>query len=114
MKFNNQLLLKTVLVVIILVLLYLILTETESFTADDGCYPDTYRVSAYQQYINTFHGKCTTDIEEVKGNDSGSVEGSDGNGGSQCIDSVRATALKSHESEPRGWCEVPDGYSRGY
>ena len=114
MKLNNRFL-KTVLVVIILVLLYLILTETESFTADDGCYPDTYRVSAYQQYINKFHGKCTSNIEEVNdGSGDGGLDESDGNSGSQCIDSVRATALDSHESEPRGWCEVPDGYSRGY
>ena len=113
MKLNN-LLLKTVLVVIILVLLYLILRKTESFTTDDGCYPDTYRVSAYQQYINKFHGKCTTDSDEVNDFNSGSVNESNGNSGSQCVDSVRATALESHESEPRGWCEVPDGYSRGY
>ena len=113
MKLNNRFL-KTVLVVIILVLLYLILRETESFIADDGCYPDTYRVSAYQQYINKFHGKCTTDSDEANDFNSGIIDDSNGDSGSQCVDSVRATALKSHESEPRGWCEVPDGYSRGY
>jgi len=102
------------LVFVILVLLYLILTETETFTTSDGCYPGSYRVSAYHQFNNPFKGKCTTDIEETKGFDNGgNVEGTDG-GGSQCVDSVRATALESHDSEPRGWCEVPDGYSRGY